>query len=39
MILLFLEPYKNPIDLLFEATSALGTVGLSRNLTFIANTK
>jgi len=38
MILLFLEPYKNPIDLLFEATSALGTVGLSRNLTFYLQT-
>ncbi len=38
MLLLFLEPFKNPIDLLFEATSALGTVGLSRNLTFYLHT-
>ncbi len=38
MLLLFLEPFKNPMDLLFEATSALGTVGLSRNLTFYLHT-
>ncbi len=33
-ILILLEPDKNPLNLLFEATSALGTVGLSRNITF-----
>jgi trk system potassium uptake protein len=34
IILFWLEPNKQPIDLIFEATSALGTVGLSRNVSF-----
>lgn len=34
IMLVWIEPDKNAIDLIFEATSALGTVGLSRNLTF-----
>ncbi|MCX7908799.1 MAG: hypothetical protein N2560_04690 [Ignavibacteria bacterium] len=33
-ILTILEPDKNPLNLLFETTSAFGTVGLSRNTTF-----
>ncbi len=33
-LLMLFEPDKSPMDLIFEATSALGTVGLSRNLTF-----
>lgn len=33
-IMILLEPDKNPLNLLFESTSALGTVGLSRNVTF-----
>ena len=32
-ILVWLEPDKNPIDLIFEATSAISTVGLTRNIT------
>ncbi len=36
--LMIIEPNKNPIDLIFEATSALGTVGLSRNLTYYIGT-
>lgn len=31
--LLLFEPDKNSLDLIFEATSALGTVGLSRGIT------
>lgn len=34
ILLMILEPQKNALDLIFEATSALGTVGLSRNLTY-----
>lgn len=34
IILVIIEPDKQPLDLVFECTSALGTVGLSRNLTF-----
>lgn len=34
IILIWIEPNKAPLDLVFEATSAFGTVGLSRNLTF-----
>ncbi len=33
-ILILLEQDKNPLNLLFESASALGTVGLSRNVTF-----
>ncbi len=33
-LLVWMEPDKNPIDLIFEATSAISTVGLSRNITF-----
>jgi len=32
-LLICIEPDKAPLDLIFEATSALGTVGLSRNIT------
>lgn len=32
--LIIFEPDKNPLNLLFETTSAFGTVGLSRNTTF-----
>lgn len=31
-LLICIEPDKQPLDLIFEATSALGTVGLSRNI-------
>ena len=34
IILVWIEPDKQPIDLLFEATSAISTVGLSRDITF-----
>jgi Trk-type K+ transport system membrane component len=34
MILIWIEPDKNVLDLLFEATSAISTVGLSRDVTF-----
>ncbi len=33
-LLTIFEPDKNPLNLLFETTSAFGTVGLSRNTTF-----
>ncbi len=33
IVLFWLEPGMQPMDLIFEATSALGTVGLSRNIT------
>ncbi len=33
-LLIYFEPNINPLNLLFEATSALGTVGLSRDVTF-----
>lgn len=33
VVLTAIEPTKNTLDLLFEVVSALGTVGLSRNLT------
>lgn len=33
-ILVIFEPDKNPLDLAFEAVSAMSTVGLSRNLTY-----
>jgi len=33
VILAAIEPTKNTLDLLFEVVSAMGTVGLSRNLT------
>ncbi len=33
-LLVWMEPDKNPIDLIFEATSAISTVGLSRNITY-----
>ncbi len=33
MILVYCEPDKQPADLLFEVVSAMGTVGLSRNIT------
>lgn len=32
-LLVWLEPKLNPLDLIFEATSAISTVGLSRNIT------
>ncbi len=32
-LLVWFEPKINPIDLIFEATSAISTVGLSRNIT------
>lgn len=32
--LVWIEPDKNPIDLIFEVVSALSTVGLSRDITF-----
>ena len=38
VVLMICEPTKNAIDLIFEATSALGTVGLSRNQTFFIGT-
>jgi potassium uptake TrkH family protein len=34
IILIAIEPDKDPINLIFEVTSALGTVGLSRDVTF-----
>lgn len=34
ILLLWIEPDKNALDLIFELTSALSTVGLSKNLTF-----
>jgi trk system potassium uptake protein TrkH len=34
VLLLILEPDKKPIDLVFELTSAMSTVGLSRDITF-----
>lgn len=37
-VLIWIEPSKQPLDLIFEATSALGTVGLSRNLTSFLGT-
>jgi potassium uptake TrkH family protein len=33
-LLVYIEPNKDPLSLIFEAVSAIGTVGLSRNLTF-----
>ncbi|OGU14879.1 MAG: hypothetical protein A2X61_11875 [Ignavibacteria bacterium GWB2_35_12] len=33
IILIFIEPDKDPINLIFELTSAFGTVGLSRDVT------
>jgi potassium uptake TrkH family protein len=33
VLLILLEPHLNPIDLMFEATSALSTVGLTRGIT------
>jgi potassium uptake TrkH family protein len=33
-LLIWIEPDKNLLDLLFEATSAISTVGLSRDVTF-----
>lgn len=33
-VLIYFEPKINPLNLLFEVTSAFGTVGLSRNVTF-----
>jgi len=38
IILVIIEPNKGAIDLIFEAVSAVGTVGLSRNLTFYLGT-
>jgi trk system potassium uptake protein len=32
-MLVWVEPSLNPLDLIFEATSAISTVGLSRNIT------
>ncbi|MDT3738297.1 MAG: potassium transporter TrkG [Candidatus Kapabacteria bacterium] len=32
-LLVWIEPQLNPLDLIFEATSAIATVGLSRNIT------
>ena len=37
-LLIWIEPDKQPLDLIFEATSALGTVGLSRNLSWFLGT-
>jgi len=34
VLLLMLEPDKLPVDLVFELTSAMSTVGLSRNITY-----
>lgn len=39
IILFWLEPKIQPIDLIFEATSALGTVGLSRNVSFFLSSE
>lgn len=36
--LILFEPDKAPLDLIFEAASALNTVGLSRNITFYIGT-
>ena len=36
-LLVWLEPHLDPLDLIFEATSAISTVGLSRNLTYSLN--
>lgn len=33
ILLVWIEPDKAPLDLIFEATSAISTVGLSRNIT------
>ena len=33
-LLIWIEPDKSYLDLLFEATSAMSTVGLSRDITF-----
>ncbi len=33
ILLVYCEPDKQPVDLLFEVVSAMGTVGLSRNIT------
>jgi len=33
-LLVWLEPNFEPLDLIFEATSAISTVGLSRNISF-----
>lgn len=33
VLIVFIEPGKNPLDLMFEVISAMGTVGLSRNIT------
>lgn len=37
-LLIWMEPDKQAIDLIFEATSALGTVGLSRDITMHVGT-
>ncbi|HRP02716.1 MAG TPA: potassium transporter TrkG [Candidatus Kapabacteria bacterium] len=34
IVLIWIEPDKNGLDLIFEVTSALSTVGLSKDLTF-----
>lgn len=36
-LLIYFEPKINPLNLLFESTSAFGTVGLSRDVTFHLN--
>lgn len=33
ILLVYIEPDKSPVDLLFEVVSAMSTVGLSRNIT------
>jgi trk system potassium uptake protein len=38
MIFMIIEPEKDPISVIFECTSALSTVGLSKNLTFFIGT-
>lgn len=38
IIIVFIEPGKNPLDLMFEVISAMGTTGLSRNITAVLGT-
>lgn len=33
ILIMFIEPGRTPLDLMFEVVSAMGTVGLSRNIT------
>jgi trk system potassium uptake protein TrkH len=38
ILIVFIEPGKNPLDLMFEIISAMGTTGLSRNVTGLLGT-